>query len=463
MVDAELARSLFSRARDRYESAGRIVFLAVFGLLIFHLTTFQPFIDATTRLDEAINKSEKLNDLHEQITQIQTQLKNLQINLHAHLQSIIDQTLEKKVADFQELNRKITRIRNENEDESAVSGGDPMMQMNAPVMQMQLQRSLPVAPRLPDFENSVTEKIKSIQDIYSLRETILPYVRKNIIDVRFAELNEGLQTIGSDLKNNAFAIADSAEQLAKNYPDYVSHFQILSKNLHLFIDEFAQVKIVPPEDNDWWTTVQGKMQTLNTLGTGVETSLSRYLNREVSERLGNELTVAIQQQETLKIALDKEIDTLEKQFESQQEQMQGLGDFAKWGVLSLKPVAAKFPLLLAIVLAAVSLMLSSRIQELSLAIRTLPDTDSGVYEWFQKRISDSRDLLVFNGLPVREIVRAVAAILWLALASWQVSRWEEVGTSAWLQFVLGFGILSFAAWYRWQVLRKIEEQVPAEG
>jgi hypothetical protein len=205
------------------------------------------------------------------------------------------------------------------------------------------------------------------------------------------------------------------------------------------------------------------MQTLNTLGAGVETSLSRYLNREVSERLGNELTVAIQQQETLKIALDKEIDTLEKQFESQQEQMQGLGDFAKWGVLSLKPVAAKFPLLLAVVLAAVSLMLSSRIQELSLAIRTLPDTDSGVYEWFQKRMSGSPDLLVFNGLPVREIVLAVAAILWLTLTSWQVSRWEEVGTSAWLQFVLGFGILSFAAWYRWQVLRKIEEPVSAEG
>lgn len=462
MVDAELARSLFNRARDRYESAGRIVFLAVFGLLIFHLTTFQPFIDATTRLDEAINKSEKLNDLHEQVTQIQTQLKNLQINLHSHLQSIIDQTLGKKVADFQELNRKIARIRNENVDEPAFSGGDPMMQMNAPVMQMQMQRSLPVAPTLPDFENSVTEKIQSIQDIYALRETILPYVRKNIIDVRFAELNEGLQTIGSDLKNYAFAIADSAEQLARNYPDYVSHFQTLSKNLHKFIDEFAQVKIVPPEDNDWWTTVQSKMQTLNTLGAGVETSLSRYLNREVSERLGNELTIAIQQQETLKIALDKEIDTLEKQFESQQEQMQGLGDFAKWGVLSLKPVAAKFPLLLAIVLAAVSLMLSSRIQELSLAIRTLPDTDSGVYEWFQKRMSGSPDLLVFNGLPVREIVLAVAAILWLTLTSWQVSRWEEVGTSAWLQFVLGFGILSFAAWYRWQVLQKIEEPVPAE-
>lgn len=454
-MDAELARSLFNRARDRYESAGRIVFLAVFGLLIFHLTTFQPFIDATTRLDEAINKSEKLNNLHEQVTQIQTQLKNLQINLHSHLQGIIDQTLENKVADFQELNRKIARIRNENVDEPAVSGWDPMMQMNAPVMQMQVQRSLPVAPTLPDFEDSVTEKIQSSQDIYALRESMLPYVRKNIIDVRFAELNKGLQTIGSDLKNNAFAVADSAEQLAKNYPDYDSHFQKLSKNLHIFIDEFAQVKIVPPKDNDWWTTVQSKMQTLNTLGAGVETSLSRYLNREVSERLGNELTAAIQQQETLKIALDKEIDTLEKQFESQQEQMQGLGDFAKWGVLSLKPVAAKFPLLLAIVLAAVSLMLSSRIHELSLAIRTLPDTGSGVYEWFQKRISGSRDSLVFIGLSVQEIVLVVAAILWLTLASWQVSRWEEVGTSAWLQFVLGFGILSFAAWYRWQVLQKV--------
>ena len=59
-MDTEISRSIFSKARDRYDSAMRIAFLAILGLIVFHLTTFQPFIDATARLSRVKIKNESL-------------------------------------------------------------------------------------------------------------------------------------------------------------------------------------------------------------------------------------------------------------------------------------------------------------------------------------------------------------------------------------------------------------------
>jgi len=475
-MDAKLAHSIFEKARDRYESAGRIAFIAVIGLLIFHLTTFYPFIDATVRLERVKGKNDQLSQLNGKAAQLQSQLESLERSMRSRINTAIDRTLENKIADFQELNRGVTQIRTGNENEMQMSRRDPQVQTNFPQNQfvqqpMQAQSRIseaasglmPPHSSLPDFDSTTVEKIRNSQSLDQLRSLLLPYVREHIIDVRFAELNDDLQQMTTPLEQEAAAIRDSSEQLARQFRDYAGHFKKLENGMQSFINALGKLKIEPPEDDQWWTTVQSKTATLDQLGAGAENSLEQFIDRKLSERIGSELDTALRRHEAIQASLDKEIDELEKQFKSQQEQMQGLGNFAKWGLLSLKPVAVKFPLLLAVILAAVSVVLSRRIHELALAITMMPDAGEGLRHWFLKRIGGLPDTFSIGEIPLRDILVTGAGLSWVAFTSWQVAQWQEVGASAVIMFVLAALILVFAGWYHRRTIRTVTALTKTEG
>lgn len=472
-MDTEISRSIFSKARDRYDSAMRIAFLAILGLIVFHFTTFQPFIDATARLARVKIKNEALKDVQRKLIQIHSALKQLEKQTRNTINDALDRTLVNKVADFQQLSMMVTAIRNSEADDLPAANGTPdMPQMQSPdepvQMQMQVQRLAPrddirvQRPRsrqLPAIEDTLVDRIKQGQSIEELRSLLLPYVQLNIINVRFTALNNDLQAQATALKEDAIAIRDSSAHFAKKLPSHTSHFKKLAQGMDAFVRAFDALSIQPPENDRWWTSVQSKMVAMDNLGADAEKSLAQHLNRELSEQLENDLRWAVQQNDTAKAKIDLEIKDLEKQFHSQQAQMQSLGSFMKWGVLNLKPVAAQFPLLLALILTALSLMLSRRIHELAVAITMMPDAQKELQQWLHRRVDGIGGFVLFDRLPAKEYMLAGAGLLWVAIASWQVAGWEEVGPiNAVVMFGISVPVIGFAGWYRRRVVEGLAGQ-----
>lgn len=475
-MDTEISRLIFSKARDRYDSAMRIAFLAILALIIFHLTTFQPFIDATARLSRVKIKNEMLKGVQRKLILIHSDLKQLEKQTHNIIRDALYRTLVSKVAAFQQLDMMVTAIRSgEVGDLPTVIGRPDMPQMQLPddSIQMQVQRPLqrddlsvqvpldagPRFSQLPAIEDTLADRIKQADSIEELRSLLLSYVRQNIIEVHFAELSNDLQAKAPALKEYAIAIRDSSVHFAKMHPSHAAYFKKLAQGMDEFVYAFNTLSIQPPENDHWWTSVQSKLVTMDALGEGAEQSLAQHLNRELSEQLENDLRWAVQQNDTAKAKIDIEIKALEKQFHSQQAQIQNFGSFMKWGVLNLKPVTAKFPLLLAFILAALSLMLSRRIHELALTITMMRDEQKELQHWLRRRVDGIGGRVLFDRLPAKEYILAGAGLLWVAIASWQVAGWEEVGAiGAIVMFVISVPVIGFAGWYQRRVAQGITGQ-----
>lgn len=181
-MDTEISRSIFSKARDRYDSAMRIAFLAILGLIVFHFTTFQPFIDATARLSRVKIKNEALKDVQRKLIQIHSALKQLEKQTSNTIKNALGRTLVNKVADFRQLSMMVTAIRNGEADDLPTANGTPdmpdMPQMQSPdepvQMQMQVQR---LAPR-DDIrvQRPRSRQLPAIEDTLVDRITALPYL-----------------------------------------------------------------------------------------------------------------------------------------------------------------------------------------------------------------------------------------------------------------------------------------------
>lgn len=478
----ELARSLFDKARDRYENSRRMAFVFVIALLLFHLTTYLPFVRATTRLEQVQAQNQRFQRLRPKLESFQNALAELESRLQGGIRSALAQVRDRKIEDLRELNSMVVEIRSGVDAEGATEGRDsfpPNLQVPEPRQggrrpQVQESRRRPGfsdvvqsfpggGSPLPPLGDDLEDKIRQSQTIEEVRGLVKPYVRKEIIDVRFAELNQDLQQMARPLSSDTEDLRDSARQLARESASFTAAFNEIADSLEAFIEAVGDLSVEPPEDDVWWTSVEGKFETFDQLGVTAEDRLSDVLRRELSQKIGDQLKAAINRQEELQASLQEEIQVIEEQFASQQEDMQSMGTFMKWGALSLKPVAASFPLLLALVLAALSFMTSRRTHELALAISILPDERRELWKWLLSRLAGIQGSTPSPGWTAQEGLVAAGAALWVALAAWQVASWSEVGVwQALAMFAVALPVLALAAWYRQRIVRAVLELATGE-
>jgi hypothetical protein len=198
---------------------------------------------------------------------------------------------------------------------------------------------------------------------------------------------------------------------------------------------------------------------VDALAADAESSLGRHLNTQLSNQLLSDLQTAIQHNETVKADIDAEIKALEKQFESQQAQFQKMASSMNWGALNLKPVTATFPVLLALILAALSVMLSRRIHELSAAIHLMPEGQHELWDWLRRRVDMTGDTMFFDKVMSKDSMISLGSLGWVAIASWQVADWADVGTNrAALMYALSVPLIAFAVWYRKRVLEGLARE-----
>ena len=157
--------------------------------------------------------------------------------------------------------------------------------------------------------------------------------------------------------------------------------------------------------------------------------------------------------------MQKQIDEIAKQFEEQQKQVRTLGDPFRWVALDLTVAASRFPLLLGLVLAALSLGASHRMRELALALNLLSEPKPTLWTWYFQRTAGGGFSTGAGNTPGRIFLVGLpdllAALAWVTVAAWQVASWmEQAHTTVAVLLLLSWAALLAAYAYRQRVVRE---------
>jgi len=443
-VKAEIAKTLFEKAAARLDAAGRWSLLAVLALLLVHIFTYAPYLDARQALTQTLKQKNTLREITSEMEALGRDLAQFQETARTRIEKAVDALLDAKIKDFEVLNRRVEELKSHGDDLSSSS------QSSRSSRHLQIQ----TAPernsdssRLPPLDTELAEKVRTAPDnAVVLRQILRPYIEKQIIRPRFKELNqrlgeqvtpfllsriEDIRKMSQKIEPQLIGLQprlQAQENLAaelKAVPaqkdggiDWENLWQDLSAALEESEAALRDLSMQPPENDDWWISVQTKANTLAELGSAAVNQLRGQEAAAVASALNQKLKLSLERQGQLEQNLSETLRTLEEQFADQQKQLQALGQPFEWVALDLERAADLFPVLLALLLSAVSLTRSCRMRQIALALHLLPE-NTDIWSWFYRRTTGSvRD--PFGVAP--GLVELICALLWISIAIWQMEE-----------------------------------------
>ncbi len=449
-MDSDLNRPLFDSARDHYDRGGRWTFLTVIILLVFHITTFHPFISASRGLKNARAETDELKALEPKLQALRESLDDLAGTSKRRIDAVVKDLLDAELNDFKTLNGRVQLLRGEQPPEERPS--------NIAVQTVQAG-SGPGVSDLPPLNPELAERVRQGRP-EQIRQLLRDYINTDIIERRFAGANRQLQqVIAPDIARRVQTLQPRVAELAKERPQWQDHWSTLQAALTQTAEAAQALVLAPPADRDWWFSAGGKIQTLGELGRELVAKLETQGLPAASDRLQDALNQTLARQAALQGELQKQIDEIAKQFEEQQKQVRTLGEPFKWVALDLTVAASRFPLLLGLVLAALSLGASHRMRELALALNLLSEPNPTLWTWYFQRTVGGAFSTTAGTTPGRIFLVGLpdllAALAWVTVAAWQVAGWmEQAHTTVAVLLLLSWAALLVAYGYRQRVVRE---------
>lgn len=473
-MDDDLIKSMFLRARDQYESSVRWAFLTLLFLLLVHLITFSQFVRLKVTLSAAEAAVRQTSDADTAVEELSTELTVLHRSYLGRLDSRLDEMQTDMIADFQSLQQVLARLDSPTSAEFAdVRAEDLLLDQDSP-----LQSPIQQPPSRPgsgpesrfQLDEEVKAQLKQARNNEETLEILQPVIEAQIIEYRFTQLNDFWRNrLEPDIIQQTNLILEDLEEQRLLFPDGADYWTEIEANLKQTAQVAATLQFQPfTDDPYWWSTIAGKEKTLSVVEEAAINQLNVEESAQAVDQLQRQVTAALDQHLQLQKAVQQELENVENTFTEQQGKLAALGQPYEFLALDLDFLVAKFPLILGIFLAAITVWPVYRMQELAWAVALMAERSQtqSSWEWFYAR----------SGLPLAAAAsseqtpdrqfwwqgwsrrmdvlgRGLLFCCWIGVAAWQLADLQETD-STWLA-VAGCAVILTALGYRWYGMSKV--------
>lgn len=470
----DIIKSLFLKCQASYESANRWSFIIILALLLFHLLTFSQFVALRKQSDAAQAEHARLSGLEKTVVEVKSGLENLKETLLAPLRGRMDALLEDLRGDFETLDRSVAMIRTRATETFTKSSADRLLEEESSRPMMQMQIPLTRRPkRTFDLSDQLKQEIKAAPDEDSLRKVLAPFIGENIIEKRFEELTRFWQEdVLARIKKQIQTIEKKIGGAESQFPQGRSAWEEIEASLTKVDQVASAITFSPPQDPRWWISMSEKMASLSSIQDTVQRKLMEAIDRSRAiDDLRAQVSKALAQQKELQSLLQAKMKQLEEDFEKQQAKLSSLNKSFGIVPLDLNFLVPLFPLILGVILAAITFWPAYRLAEL-ITISDLmaqEDPETVTWKWLRHRVGLS--ILQAHGegseeqiqkelrSPKRNLLlgawlRCLLCWIWIAIAAVQLIDWPETDD---LQLTLyafaAFFLTALAQGYRWRIGR----------
>jgi len=476
-MDPEILKSLFLKGKDNYESAVRWSFIIVVVCLLFHIITFSQFIRLEKELSGVKNERFHLEKLNLALGETKNRLEDLEAFIADSIKSLTSGMLADLKEDFTAFDRAIAKLRTTTTTQFATTSAE-LLQEEQPRPNMALQMPIQAAkPPVKEFELSddIKARILNATDVVELRMIVLPVIQKQIINERFDELNANWQE--QNLRDIKKRIVDARELLRKNsqsFPENKRLWERVGNDLQNIERLASDLKFQAPGDADWWNSVSAKQTRLAEIQRTVEEEFQRrFANMTAVAKLEREMQASLENQERLQTELESKMKKIEADFEQQKAALADLSKPFGLFTFDINTLIAKFPMMLGIALAAVTIWPAFRLREMAGPFYLLTGEGGPPLDWLTGRIPTP---IVFpkdqkgNLQPgdsersgpspssnlVQMIFPGLIYSLWIGVCAVQLNGWRNVSNPALLLVTLaGLCAVGIGQFYKYAVSREI--------
>ncbi len=238
---------MLTDAAARYESACRWSLIVCGAVFIFHILTFSPFVRAQIERAELLRQSTMLGTASMEITAV----LDAQEVAMKRVRTDLDNLLRRKKADFNFLQMAVEIIRLG----SASEAGPPAVQATrrepSAMVQMPLSAVQRNAPRLEESarveffidsieQEGMTEQVRRARGGRALRDALRPIVERDVIQPRFAEVQESWRERLPELRRKAESAKARFVQLAALLAD-VPYWNTLTTRIDTYLTALDKV------------------------------------------------------------------------------------------------------------------------------------------------------------------------------------------------------------------------------
>ena len=441
----ELLEDGFKAARERYAGATQLAFLLVALLLALHLTTVTHYLERERALRDARSEAETALRLQNLAKEIKDSADNLEQERRMRTDALLQAFITGLKGDFRAVDAAVSSASGGKFGQRVASDPELPSQLTSPPSPSPAAPSpppvLPPGPPpalapvqlplrapmgidttetaiLPPFPPELLGKIKSIQDIRSLREELAPWIKTNVLAPRLDKLRENWKNeVWPNLERDAttlLAAASQGSKLSLRSAELTLKFVKLNDVIQNLLDTGRKLDFREPADPTWWQSEGGKMASGVAIGDASAKALGTGVMEQAAEKCADVAAAAKGHADSLSKDTELARDSLDKAFEEQKKRADALAQPLTFLAVDLAMVAESFPLVLGAGLGVVFFWPGWRRRELAQAWAALSRVDP---EWRE----------VFNVLgftPKRSpelLLGLIAAFMWLVIASWQLN------------------------------------------
>jgi hypothetical protein len=228
------------------------------------------------------------------------------------------------------------------------------------------------------------------------------------------------------------------------------------------------IEFQPPSDPNWWSSVAGKEANLTGIEEAAKTELTQAMSgSSLIRELSKKVRTNLEQQQKLHYDVQEKLKEIKEDFDNQ---LARLTDLSKpFGALSLdlNTVIPNFPVLLGIILAAVSIWPAYHLKELAWIINLMAKEggEKFSHRWLllqiqyacpklrgtsSKGCSWNLDFLGKFGGTFRSVIYCI----WICIAAWQLIGWKGVDVTRSVIFACtGCMTIAVAQTYKSYIMR----------
>ncbi len=424
--------ALFLRTRDQHGLAGRRAFYAVAGLALFHAAVVTPWVEHQRDRSSAMAQAQRFRDLAAEVAGVGSDLDAAAEAWQGTMTTAVERLVEA-------LERDLVRLEATRRELAAASDEDqePTAEEASP------RAEAPAGP--PTFEIRNPEWIAAIggaENRYALLAALEPVVEELIVRPRFAELNRAWR---DDARPAAEARLDGAtaglNALRGRFREAGNEMAALEASLTNLRRVFRDLELRPPEEPYWWASPETAASFELRLPRSVVTALRQPPNLGEAR---DAVDLVAERRAALGERLERE---QQRSLLADQDRQRRLADFgatpARLG-LDLHAVAATFPLLLGLSLAALMIRRNQRLRDLAQATRLMAEDPSfgALRRWCLAQLKggpiggdadpEHDAEAAWRSGWLRALGSLVLALAWIALAALQVRQLPDLDAERWL-------------------------------
>lgn len=416
-----VTEKVFLSAWDLYRKSNRWSAFALGLGILFHLVFFWQFLSISGAVKGSEEAEQNLKSRQAALEPVQESLAEVQSAIEDIIRPAMAKLLGDLRRDFDRGNEQLELLRKgAGADLGAPPPLDDRMQMSSEFEALS-GRSL-------KLEDDRWKEILPLQGAAFLR-AIRPDVEEQLIQPRFAELNRTLRTdLREAIRKPSKNLEKHLAALSSSESDSGKVSAQLGSGVRDLLKKIDSLVIEPPKDPLWWGTVKGKIEAIfDAESEALQLVEGSPLWRSLSG-LESELDDALAEEDVISAQLREELDTLESVFAKQSTALASVVRPFEILATDLEFIVSRFPLLIGLLLAAITAWKGLRIREVHIAAHLASKAGVPLPETMLRLIGPTSR----TRLAGEAAFRVAVGCGWVALASWQLTQSSLEAQGTWI-------------------------------